>query len=120
MQTHDVLSEIIEGRLYLTSLAVAKNIEIIKYYDIDVIVSIIEYDPFKYNKPKEYKDKTFVHYVAKDEDNFPIDQYFEKFYRLMDENPNKKILVHCLVGISRSATLVLSYLLRIGLENKIV
>lgn len=109
---HDVLSEIIPNRLFLTSWEVAKNDAILTEYNIDIIVSIIDFEPFKYSKSKVLKRKQLVHYFAKDHDDFDIQQYFELFYRLMEDNPGKRVLVHCLVGMSRSASLVISYLVR--------
>lgn len=112
LKEHDILSEIIPNRLYLTSLEVAKNESILKEYNIDIIVSIIDFEPFKYNKSKYLKTIQLITYFAEDKDDFPIEQYFSSFYELMELNPNKRILVHCLVGMSRSASLIISYLIR--------
>lgn len=120
LQDHDVLSEIIPERLYLTSLEVAKNKHILKEYNIDIIVSIIDFDPFKYNDSKFIKSKQKIYYFAQDFDEFPLEQYFNSFYQLMEANIGKRILVHCLVGMSRSASLVLSYLIKKNLNLTLV
>lgn len=117
LMDHDVLSEIIPGRLYLTSLEVAKNEAILKEYNIDIIVSIIDFNPFEYNIPKRILSKQKVYFFAKDTDEFPLEQYFEPFYNLMESNPGKRVLVHCLVGMSRSASLVISYLIKKDLNS---
>jgi dual specificity phosphatase 12 len=74
-------------------------------------VSVTDFVPFRYKKPKQYSNIEFVHYYAEDKEDFCLTQYFNKFVELMNNNPNKKILVHCLVGMSRSATIVGSYIL---------
>lgn len=102
MTDYDDLSEIIPGRLFLTSLDTA-----LKDNDVDIIVSIIDFKPFELNTNKE-----LIYYHALDKDDFPIENYFESFYNLMEQNKDKRVLVHCLVGMSRSVTLVLSYLIR--------
>lgn len=98
-----MLSEIIPGRLYLTSLQGANE----NRDNVDIIVTIMGVS----------RSFTDVHYEAEDEDDFDISQYFEDFYRLMEDNKDKKVLVHCYAGVSRSATLVASYILRISYDN---
>lgn len=93
------ISEIIPNRLYLTSLkGVIQNKN-----NFDLIVTIME-------SPRSF---TSQFYYAEDDDDFDITQYFDHFYNLMEENIDKRIVVHCYGGISRSATLILSYLMRI-------
>lgn len=91
------ISEIIPNRLYLTSLqgATENNLK------VDIIVTIME-------TPKLFTD---VFYQAEDDDDFDIHQYFDPFYHLMESNKDKKVLVHCYSGVSRSATLVISYIM---------
>ncbi len=103
------ISEIIPNRLYLTSLIGAKSINI----DIDIIVSIMDFNPFINSKEYEY-----YYFYAADEEDFNISQYFDSFYKIMDENPKKKVLVHCYGGVSRSATLIASYLIKILVDTK--
>jgi protein tyrosine phosphatase len=110
-QIWNTISEVIPNRLYLTGLKGMENVNNVMKLKIDIIVSITDFIPLKYNKPKQYTNITCVHYYAEDKEDYDIAQYFEKFIILMNDNPNKKILVHCLVGMSRSATIVMAYML---------
>ena len=57
----------------------------------------------------KYQDKSIKQkiYDINDGDNTNIIKYFKEALKFMDESD--KILVHCLGGISRSATLVIAY-----------
>lgn len=107
----ETISEIIPNQLYLTGLKGIENVLLVKSLNIDIIVHVTDFIPFKYKKPKQYLNIKFVHYYAEDKEEFDIKQYFNKFIELIKNNSNKKILVHCLVGMSRSATIIGSYLL---------
>lgn len=101
------ISEIIPNRLYLTNLTGVKNIKQVLKLKIDIIVSILEFESFNVNNSEECDNITLIHY-----NGFDISKYFDPFYDLMKSNPNKRILVHCLAGISRSVTLICSYLIK--------
>ena len=80
-------------------------------------MSAVEFDPFKFDKlakykTKQYKNIQFVRYHIYDKDDFNIYEYFNIFDELMNSNPNKKILIHCVAGVSRSASLVISYMIK--------
>jgi protein-tyrosine phosphatase len=53
-----------------------------------------------------------------DEANQQIEKYFNEAHRFIDDaiEKNQKVLIHCYAGISRSATIVISYLMK---KNKI-
>lgn len=46
---------------------------------------------------------------------FPSDEPFARFLRLMQENPKKKVFVHCRLGDDRTGMAVAAY--RIGIEG---
>ena len=46
---------------------------------------------------------------------FPRDEWFAKFLKLIQENPNKKIFAHCRLGDDRTGMMVAAY--RMGLEG---
>lgn len=50
----------------------------------------------------------------KDKPLFPISEYFEKAYEYIDDCVTKKekVLIHCNAGVTRSATITISYLMR--------
>lgn len=110
----DKISKITDN-IYLTSYRGASNFEEVKRLGIETIVTALEYNPFENSN----EDLKFQYYYIEDEDNFNIKQFFDSFYELACENKrqNKKILIHCYSGRSRSATLVLSYMIREKFEK---
>lgn len=81
--------------------------------DIDIIVSILEFKP-SFN----FEVKEHVWYYAEDEDDFDISIYFSNFYDFIMKNISKKILVHCYCGVSRSVTLIASFILKFHINSK--
>ncbi|NXC39301.1 DS13B phosphatase, partial [Penelope pileata] len=66
--------------------------------------------------PKFYKDLPVDYYgiEAEDNPNFDLSIYFypvARYIRAALDSPRGKVLVHCAMGISRSATLVLAFLM---------
>ncbi len=65
-------------------------------------------------------DETYNHMKIEihDEANQYIEKYFDEAHKFIDQSLEKKekVLVHCYAGISRSATIVISYLMK---KNKI-
>lgn len=109
---YTLISEILPGRLYLSSLYGTEKVAEIKGLKIDIIVSIMHYNP-EFSKRPGYEEIQCIYYKCQDEDDEPIEQYFDSFHRLMNDNPEKIILVHCLYGASRSSSLIVSYLIHL-------
>ena len=98
------LSQITEN-LYLGNLYDAQNIPYLLSIGIQKVLSLIT-DPQLLYYPKEIEHK-----LIKIND-FPrenIIQYFGECLLFIEDN--KKILVHCVAGASRSATIVIAYLM---------
>ena len=57
----------------------------------------------------QYQNKSIKHkiFAINDTDNTNIIQYFKEALKFIDKQ--EKVLVHCLAGFSRSATLVIAY-----------
>lgn len=94
----------IEKNLYLGDLGSLKEC---KSFGIDIIVTTLHFKPtLPTNIDTEIQH---IYFPALDEDDFEISKYFNEFICIIETNANKKILVHCYSGMSRSATLIASY-----------
>ena len=104
------ISEIVKDKIYLSGIYAALDAPNIIKLGIDIVVTILNFNPLSKNK-KEYDENGIkrIFYYADDTENFNISKYFDLFTKLVNNNPDKKILVHCYCGISRSVILVASY-----------
>lgn len=102
------MSEIISG-LYLGGEEIAMNKELLKKNNVSIILNITEHIPF-YHEP----DFTYYRIPIIDAHHINIKQYFDDTFKIIDSviMDNKKILVHCHAGISRSATIVIAYIMK--------
>jgi hypothetical protein len=59
-------------------------------------------------------DIKYLHHPVEDDASVPLVSFFSEAFRFIDEAhaANEAVLVHCQAGISRSPTIVLSYLIR--------
>lgn len=98
------MSKIIDN-LYIGSLNDAKK----NKQHCDVILNVSE-DPIN-----EFDDHTIIIEIPmKDNENFKIEKYFDwtsKFIDTVINDLNKKLMVNCYAGISRSVTIVCCYLM---------
>ena len=96
--------EIIEN-IYLGNIISAKNIEDLKKRGIKKVLTVMDnYGPI-------YKNNDFIHKKIEIDDKCKenIIQYFGECLNFM--KGKQKILVHCMAGSSRSATIVIAYLM---------
>lgn len=97
----------IVDNIYLGSAHNAANYNCLKYYDIQIIVNatkdISNYFPDCF---------TYIRYPLYDNNQDDIQPYLEDFYQTVIQNSDKNILVHCLMGASRSASFVIYYMMR--------
>ena len=88
------------------------NHDFLKSVDIKCIVSLSNTpinDEFKLSDTIQY-----YYFQAKDDQDFQISNLFDSIHKIMDDNilKGKNILIHCDMGVSRSGTIVVSYLMK--------
>jgi len=101
----------IEENLYLGDL---RSLQQCNNLNIDIVVTILNFKP-KINDV--YPSITHIYFNAEDDDDFNISVYFDEFIKIMEENKNKNILVHCYAGASRSASLVASWMIHNSIKK---
>ncbi|XP_028324672.1 dual specificity protein phosphatase 13-like isoform X2 [Gouania willdenowi] len=101
--------------LYIGNVAVAQNRKTLHNLSITHVLNAA------HSKQGSIGDQSFygnscVYYgiAAEDSDQFDLSQYFKPaadFIHKALKTKDGKVLVHCIMGVSRSATLVLAYLM---------
>jgi len=94
---------IIPGKLYLGSIYAAHNSAVLKKLGITHILSVCD-------EHLKVDSQQFVHKVIQVDDKSDVDLLarFEEAHRFIEQG---NTLVHCLAGISRSATVTISYIM---------
>jgi len=88
-------------------------------HNIKVVISAIteeEYEDYMIAK-EDFPNIEWTRLVVDDDKDEKISQYFFDIHKVISEavSKNKNIIVHCAAGMSRSATLVIAYLM---IENR--
>ena len=103
-------SEIIEDLLYHGDLGHACNMDLLKSLDVKRILNVCDC------QLDESSEQNFniLWRCINDDSSEDIDSHFEDTNQFLDEcrKTNEKVLVHCQMGISRSSTIVLAYLMK--------
>ena len=99
------IDEIIDN-LYLGNFSASENIQQLKDLGIKKVLSVVDFNDFP-----NYKDENIIHKSVEvsDFDYQNIIQYFGECLNFI--KGEEKILVHCMAGASRSATIVIAYLM---------
>jgi atypical dual specificity phosphatase len=100
------MTEIILNKLYLGDMFDANDADTIKNRNISCILCVAERLKIMNTNPcvKVYK------YELSDDSNCNISLYFEEIGEII--NRENIVLVNCVAGISRSATIVISYIMK--------
>lgn len=77
----------------------------------DVLRGLVEFNSFWYSEMCDC-DMAYLGLEALDEDGYRMDKHFEEVHIFLDEcrNEGRKVLVHCVMGINRSSSTLVSFL----------
>ena len=97
------------GGLYIGDIFAAKDEELLKKHKISAVLTVAPTD-LKYVN-SFVKNHLVIN--AQDEVTYKMRPHFENCFKFITENRKyTNVLVHCLAGISRSATIVIAYLMK--------
>lgn len=115
----DEITEIIP-HLYMSNWFTSNNEDVISKYNIKAVLTL-ETIPKPDDIVNFYKNNNieFKYIDIPDSPYSNITQYFDPTYEFIKKHieNNQNILVHCYAGVSRSATIVLNYLIRNIYDN---
>lgn len=100
------MSEIIKGKLYLGDMFDACDPKLFEFYQIDTIICVASRLKVTNTNPKI----RMYQFDFEDDYSCKINEFFDEINTLIKKN--KTVLVHCAAGVSRSATIVLAYLIQ--------
>lgn len=104
MESNKDISHIYKN-IYLGNANVAYTPEILKKYNIQAIVQAL---------PISIPNNGIDEYLVIPINDHPSENllsHIPSFFEFMKKNKNKNILIHCMAGISRSASLVIAWLM---------
>ena len=98
---------LIIDKIYLGNGNNAANLNTLEKHNINVIINVTsELDNYFEN------DFTYYKFELLDEKENDMKQYFSKFLEIIKNHKEDNILIHCFMGSSRSATILLAYLIK--------
>ena len=105
-QEEDSMNYILDN-LYLGDVLAAENETYLKSFNIYLVINCAYEHVSEYEDLKAYELKMTDHYPQQ---LFPT---FEMAYKIIKHyNKNSKIYIHCMSGVSRSASLVIFYVMK--------
>jgi protein tyrosine phosphatase len=113
--------DLIIPHVYISAWDESNDIELLKKNNIKAVITIETK-----SKPEfilnYYKNNNidFMYLFLYDFPTEDIKKYFDCSYKFIDKHVvnNENVLIHCRMGISRSATIILNYLIRKIYENR--
>lgn len=98
------------GAIYIGNLFFAEDIELLKKNQIKSVISCL-------NNSKITYDESIIeeHYIIPidDDESFEILSLFETTFKIIEDVRKRyNVLVHCEIGVSRSASIVIAYLMK--------
>ena len=106
MYVNNDMDPIIDGQIWLGNLAAAQNIQALQDRGIIKVLTVMNGSNLKYNIEDGFIHKK-VEVVDLGDQN--IIQYFGECLNFIEGE--ERVLVHCSAGASRSATIVIAYLM---------
>lgn len=100
----------IEDNLYLGNFGTVINLQIIEKIGVKKVLTLRE---FGINEEYKVDSIDYLHISVNDTPNDDILTHFPRCHQFIEEGQrsNQTVLVHCRLGVSRSATIVISYLM---------
>ena len=93
--------------IYLGNALNASSLDTLHKYGIECLINITHDIPSYY--PEQM---TYLNIQIRDTRDSFVESHFEEAFRFIQENSSKRIMIHCYMGSSRSASLVYYYLMR--------
>ncbi|KAM7381532.1 hypothetical protein PAMA_012397 [Pampus argenteus] len=107
----------VHPRIYIGDMQTAKDKRTLQAHHITHVLNAADWEYSKNNTgPNFYRDTKITYYgvEAFDMPSFDLSRFFyaaANFIKKALSSPTGKVFVHCVVGISRSSSLVLAYLM---------
>ena len=100
---HDITH--INANLYIGNYTAARCRANLVNYDIEAIINVsgVIYKPCTEN---------YLEIPIDDKPNVDLSKYYDQIYNFIEQHSDKNILVHCMAGISRSASFVIYYFMK--------
>lgn len=118
----DTVNEIVP-HLYLTNWKSSNSEQVMEKYKIMGVITVEMLDkPQQTIKYYNQQGIQNLHIRLNDTPEEDISKYFDQTYTFINNfiNKGENVLVHCRAGVSRSATVVINYIMKKKYENEIV
>ena len=116
------ISTIIPNKLYLSNYVGASNLEELLKHNITHIINITDLIENYFEDETDIYNNPLFKYLKisiPDALNINITHYFQQAFEFIDDaiNDGNSVLVHCFAGKSRSASIVIGYIMKTQKNN---